>query len=87
MKNINWKVRIKNKAFWVGLIPLVLLAIQIVASLFGIELNFGDLGDKLLKLVNVIFAILALFGVVIDPTTAGASDSKQAMNYITPKED
>lgn len=87
MRNINWKVRIKNKAFWVGLIPLVLLAIQIIASLFGIELDFGDLGDKLLKLVNVVFAILALFGVVIDPTTAGVSDSKQAMNYITPKED
>lgn len=87
MKNINWKVRIKNKAFWIGLIPLVLLAIQITASLFGIELDFGDLGDKLLKLVNVVFAILALFGVVIDPTTAGISDSNQAMNYITPKED
>lgn len=25
MKNINWIVRIKNKAFWVALIPAVFL--------------------------------------------------------------
>ena len=87
MSKINWKVRIKNKAFWAGLIPLVLIAIQIIASLFGIEIDLGDFGEKLLKLVNVIFAILALLGVVVDPTTSGVSDSEQAMNYIEPKED
>lgn len=87
MSKINWKVRIKNKAFWAGLIPLVLIAIQIIASLFGIEIDLGDFGEKLLKLVNVIFAILALLGVVVDPTTSGISDSEQAMNYIEPKED
>ena len=38
MKNINWIVRIKNKAFWVALIPAVLLLIQVVAAVFGIPL-------------------------------------------------
>lgn len=28
---INWKVRIKNKAFWLALIPAVLLLIQVIA--------------------------------------------------------
>ena len=29
---INWKVRFANKAFWLSLIPAVLLLIQVVAD-------------------------------------------------------
>lgn len=85
MKNINWLVRIKNKAFWVAIIPAVLLLIQIVTSIFGYEIDLGDLGNKLLDAVNAVFAILVLFGVITDPTTAGISDSEQAMTYTEPK--
>ena len=35
--NINWIVRIKNKAFWLALIPAVLLLIQVIAAPFGYE--------------------------------------------------
>ena len=35
MKNINWLVRIKNKSFWIALIPAVLLLIQVIAAVFG----------------------------------------------------
>ena len=42
---INWKVRIKNKAFWLALIPAVLLLIQVIASVFGYTLDLGDLGN------------------------------------------
>ena len=48
---INWKVRIKNKAFWLALIPAVLLLIQVIASVFGYTLDLGDLGNKLLSVV------------------------------------
>ena len=58
MKNINWIVRIKNKAFWVALIPAVLLLIQVVAAVFGYTLDLGDLGNKLLDVVNAVFAVL-----------------------------
>ena len=34
-KKINWIVRIKNKAFWVALIPAVLMLIQMLAAVFG----------------------------------------------------
>ena len=43
MNAINWKVRIKNKLFWIALIPAVLLLVQTVCSVFGIELDFGNL--------------------------------------------
>ena len=85
MSNINWMVRIKNKNFWISLIPAVLLLVQVVAAVFGFTLNLGELGDKLLAVVNALFAVLTILGIVTDPTTAGISDSDQAMTYQEPK--
>lgn len=82
---INWKVRVKNKSFWIALIPAVLLLVQVIAAVFGYTLNLGELGDKLLAVVNSLFAVLTILGVVIDPTTAGVNDSTQAMGYTEPK--
>lgn len=84
---INWTVRFKNKQFWMSFVPAVLLLIQVVAAVFGFELNLGDLGNKLLDVVNALFAVLALLGIVTDPTTSGVSDSTLAMSYDKPKED
>lgn len=82
---INWKVRIRNKTFWLALIPAVLLLIQSVAAAVGYELQLGDMGDRLLAIVNNLFALLAILGIVNDPTTAGIADSENAMTYETPK--
>ena len=82
---INWEVRIKNKNFWLALIPAILLLIQVVAEVFGFHLDLGDLGNKLLAVVNAVFAVLAILGIVTDPTTAGISDSTLAMTYAYPK--
>jgi phi LC3 family holin len=87
MKTINWKVRIKNKAFWLALVPAVLLIIQQVAIIFGYELDFGELGNQLRDVINTLFFILALLGIVNDPTTKGLSDSNRALTYDKPKED
>jgi len=85
MKNINWEVRIKNKAFWVAFIPAVLLLVQVVAAVFGFTLDLGELGNRLLDVVNAVFSVLATLGVVTDPTTKGITDSKQALTYREPK--
>lgn len=82
---INWLVRIKNKVFWVTIIPTVLLLIQVIASIFGYKIDLGDLGNKLLEVVEVVFTLLAILGIVTDQTTAGLSDSKQALTYNKPK--
>lgn len=84
---INWKVRIKNKTFWLSLIPALLLLAQAVAAVFGVSIDLSAMGDKLLAVVNALFAVLAILGVVADPTTAGVSDSALAMTYDKPKED
>lgn len=83
--NINWTVRLKNKTFWLALIPAVLLLVQVVAAVFGYNLDLGDLGNKLLEVVNALFAVLAILGIVTDPTTAGVNDSEQALTYTEPK--
>lgn len=84
---INWTVRLKNKNFWLSLIPAVLLLIQTVAAVCGYTLDLGELGNRLIAVVNAVFGVLVILGVVADPTTAGMKDSRQAMNYREPKED
>ena len=74
-----------NKTFWLSLIPAVLLLVQVVAAVFGYQLDLGELGNRLLAVVNALFAVLAILGVVNDPTTQGVADSKQALTYVTPK--
>lgn len=84
---INWRVRINNKAFWAAFIPGVLLVVQRILSLCGVSLDVLGLSDELISIVEGIFLVLALLGVVNDPTTAGMSDSKQALTYDKPKDD
>lgn len=83
---INWKVRIKNKNFWITIIPAVLLIIQPVLTLFGVTIDLGEIGNALLAIVDSVFVVLALLGIVTDPTTKGIADSTQAMTYEKPKE-
>ncbi|MXP77214.1 phage holin [Lachnospiraceae bacterium WCA-9-b2] len=82
---INWKVRVKNKVFWMSVIPAVLLLVQVVAATFGYMLDLGELGNNLLTVVNAAFGVLAILGIVADPTTEGVSDSQQALTYNEPK--
>lgn len=82
---INLIVRLKNKTFWLAFIPALLLLIEVVAAVFGFNLDLGDLGNRLLDVVKAAFTVLAILGIVTDPTTAGVSDSEQAMTYSEPK--
>lgn len=84
---INWTVRIKNKAFWVSIIPAILLLAQQVCGMFGVKIEIAGLTDQLMAIIGTVFAILSLIGVVNDPTVATLSDSNQAMTYTKPKVD
>lgn len=83
---INWRVRIKNKAFWIALIPALLLLVQQVCAVVGVQLDLVDLQAQLVAIVGTVFTLLAILGIVADPTTAGVGDSEQAMGYTEPKE-
>ena len=76
MKNINWKLRFKNKATLLAIASTVILLIQ--------QLGF-KLPDNIADVVNTFLTLLVLLGVINDPTTAGVGDSAKALTYNEPK--
>ena len=84
---INIPVRFRNKAFWIAMIPAVILLLETLGALFGFHLDLGDIADKLIDVVNALFVVLAILGIVTDPTTDGFKDSNRAMSYAEPYKD
>ena len=84
---INWKVRFKNKNFWLTFIPAVILLVQAILDLFNIHIDMTELQTKLLNIVNAVFLALAILGIITDPTTDGTGDSIRALSYEEPYKD
>ena len=80
---INWKVRLRHKPFLVSLFALLLLLVQQVAAVFGVDTTIYK--EQATGLYNTVLAILESMGVVVDPTTSGVEDSKQALRYEKPR--
>lgn len=89
MKNIDWKSRISNRAFWIALVSAILLFTQFILNLCGIQDNVEGLDTQLVNLINAIFTVLTVFGIIIDPTTKGFkdSDAKQEAPDMPDQED
>ena len=84
---LNWKVRIKNKAFWLAVIPAIALVAQAIAAVFGYTIDLTTMVGKLQAVVNAVFALLVILGIVVDPTTDGIGDSQRALEYTRPWDD
>lgn len=84
---INWKVRFKNKRFVIAFIAGLLLLVKQVSVLFGYNLNTELFNTNINNVVDAVFLLLGLLGIVNDPTTKGFSDSEQALTYNEPKQD
>ena len=82
--NINWKLRLQNKVTLTSIVVLTVTFVYQILGLFDIVPAISQ--DVIIQLSGVFINILAGFGVVVDPTTKGASDSEQAMTYTEPKE-
>lgn len=83
--NINWKIRFQNKTFLTGLISLVVVFIYDLLQL--LEIVPAVTQSAVMQVAEGILTILGMLGVIADPTTAGLSDSKQALTYTSPKQD
>ena len=88
---INWKVRIRQKWFWLTTIPAVLLLLDQLWGLWALlgsvqagHLYDGPLMEALLSLVGTAFAVLILVGLPVDTTTQGYGDSARALAYSEP---
>lgn len=71
----NLKKRMKNKQFWAAIISSLAIAVQLVCQLFGVTIDLSSQVDTLLELLNVVFIILIVIGVAVDPTTPGMKDN------------
>ena len=80
---INWKVRFKNKTWLVTFLLAVLAFVYQILGMFDVVPPITQ--DMATQLIAAVINILVAVGVVIDPTTSGASDSKQTLHYHEPK--
>lgn len=76
---INWSVRAKSPAFWTGIVGAAAIVAQAVLPQFGVNFDVKGLGVQLDTIITGVFGVLALFGVVVDPTTKGVGDSDLVM--------
>ena len=82
---INWKVRFKQKVFLTSFISLVVSFVYSMLALFDVFPAVTK--NSVLEVVNQVLTILGLLGIIVDPTTAGISDSERAMSYEEPYKD
>lgn len=86
---INWKVRFKNRNWVIAFVSqLFIVAELLLSGLHSLGVTDFQLSnameDWLITLVNAVFVILSMLGLVQDPTTKGYGDSVRAMNYKKP---
>ena len=85
---LNWKVRIKNPYFWLGLVAVILAAIGVSPeSLTSWPILYAQIRALLSNPFAVGCVIVAVLGYINDPTTSGLSDSQRAMGYEKPRKD
>ena len=83
--NINWRVRFQNKTFLTGLISLVVVFVYDLLQLLEIAPTVTQ--SVVMQVAEGILTILGMVGVIADPTTAGLTDSRQALTYTSPRQD
>lgn len=80
---INWKVRLRHRQFWIAIVSALLLLANQVADIFGVDITL--ISSQIEQTVETVLLVLAMLGVIIDPTTSGVKDSDQALTYKEPR--
>lgn len=79
---INWSLRLKNKTTLTSILVAVIALIYQLCGLAGVVPAVSQ--SEAVNVVGVIINVLCMLGIVVDPTTAGTSDSTRAMSYTEP---
>lgn len=82
---VNWKVRFKNKTWLSMFISLIVGFVFNILKMFDVVPVVTE--NFVLQIVGQVLTFLGLIGVLVDPTTAGLSDSERAMGYVEPWDD
>lgn len=80
---MNFKVRFKNPVFLLTFLTTVLAFVYQILALFEVVPVVSE--DQMVQLITMVVNMLAMLGVLVDPTTKGVTDSERAMYYDEPQ--
>lgn len=78
MKNLNLKVRLKNKTFIITMLTTIIAFVYQMLAQFEIVPKITQ--DQTIQVLMLIVNILAGLGILVDPTTNGVKDSERVLN-------
>lgn len=82
---INWTVRLKNKTWLLAFAGAIVAFIYQILGMIGIVPPVAE--DNVTQIIGLVVNLLVALGIVQDPTTAGMSDSVQALDYTAPRKE
>lgn len=82
---INWKVRLQNGSWWMGVISAIVIAVFAILRIFNVEMSVTV--DEILNVATLVLMVPASIGIISDPTTKGIMDSTRALSYTEPRDD
>ena len=85
MKNINFKLRLKNGYTATGLLSALVIFLKEITGAFGLDLSTQI--DQYASGIGAILAFLTAIGVIVDGTTKGAKDSGIVQTYTKPRDE
>ena len=82
---INWKLRLQNKTTLAAIVAAGVALVYQILGLIGVVPAVSQ--DAVMQTASMVINLLVLLGIVVDPTTAGTSDSSQALEYDEPRKE
>lgn len=78
MKNLNLKIRLKNKTFIITMMTTIIAFVYQMLAQFEVVPKIAQ--DQTMQVLMLIVNILAGLGILVDPTTDGVKDSERVLN-------
>lgn len=78
MKNLNLKIRLKNKTFIITMMTTIIAFVYQLLAQFEIVPKITQ--DQTIQVLMLVVNILAGLGILVDPTTDGVKDSERVLN-------
>ena len=82
---IDWKVRLKNKTWLLAFAGAIVAFVYQILGMLGVVAPIAE--DNVTQIIGLLVNLLVALGIVQDPTTAGMSDSSEALSYSEPKKE
>ena len=78
MKNLNLKIRLKNKTFIITMMTTIIAFVYQMLAQFEVVSKITQ--DQTMQVLMLVVNILAGLGILVDPTTDGLKDSERVLN-------